>query len=80
MTPHKHGHGHDHKDDSDAHTAKIDYRRISGMAFEVAKSGMAARAFDVFTAEQLAEYCVDVATRIEKVRINGKIDDDIDQE
>lgn len=84
VTPPKHGHGHGHgkKDDSDtdSDTAKIDRKRISGMAFEIAKIGVASQAFDEYTSDKVAAYCIDVATRIEKVRIDGDIDIDADRE
>jgi hypothetical protein len=84
VTPpkHGHGHGHGHKDDSDIDpkVAKIDHRRISGMAFEIAKSGVTSQVFEGYTSDKVAAFCIDVATRIEKARIDGDIDIDADRE
>jgi HJR/Mrr/RecB family endonuclease len=81
MSPHhKHGHGLDKDNDSHPVINKIDRRRISGMAFELAKICMAAKGFEAQTSDKVADYCIDVATRIEKVRIDVDIDTDGDKD
>lgn len=76
---HQHSHPHDHEDDENQQGKPIDVKRIQGMAFEMARAGMRAGAYQVFTVDQLTEYCTDVATRIERFKIDGDIDTDADQ-
>jgi hypothetical protein len=50
------------------------------MAFEIAKSGVTSQVFEGYTSDKVAAFCIDVATRIEKARIDGDIDIDADRE